>query len=79
MSIHEIFSQKVRQYREENHLTQANMAEMCNISIEYYQRIEHGRANVGLDNAVFIATVLYISIDALKEEVRRQQAREDRQ
>ena len=69
MKSHERFGKLVRAYRESHHLTQQDMAELCDISICYYQRIEHGKANLGLDSAIYIAAALDISLDELKQNV----------
>ena len=69
MKSHESFGKLVRAYRKSHHLSQQDMAELCNVSICYYQRIEHGKANLGLDLDIYIAAALDNSLDELKQNV----------
>ena len=53
------------QYRCAHSFSQEVMAELCGVSTKYYQRIERGGANVGLNIALYIAKTLSISLDKL--------------
>ncbi|MBC3515407.1 helix-turn-helix domain-containing protein [Neobittarella massiliensis] len=68
MSVNVEFSRQVFRYRDASGLTQEQMAELCGISIKYYQRLEMGQVNPGLSIVVHIAKVLNIDLDALKSK-----------
>ena len=67
--MHRNFSRQLYQYRVGHHLTQRQMAELCRVSVRYYQELEIGRALPNLSNAVRIASVTGFSLDSLKSEV----------
>ena len=46
-------------------LTQEQLARKCKVTSDYISMLEHGRANVGLDNIVKIAKGLRIPIAEL--------------
>ena len=52
MSVNVEFSRQVFRYRDASGLTQEQMAELCGISIKYYQRLEMGQVNPGLSIVV---------------------------
>ncbi|OOR98975.1 hypothetical protein B0187_06870 [Haemophilus paracuniculus] len=54
--------QNIRDFREDRGLTQAQMAEKLNLSVEGYAKIERGSSQVKIDRLEQIACVLGISV-----------------
>ncbi|HIS68286.1 MAG TPA: helix-turn-helix domain-containing protein [Candidatus Gallacutalibacter stercoravium] len=65
MSLHVKFSEILRQYREEHHLTQLKMAEICGVSDRFYQSLEKGKSLPSLPLALYLAKILNFSLDEL--------------
>lgn len=60
-----VFQDRLRQERENNHLTQRDMAEKIGITQPSYIRYENGKSEPTLENLVRIAEILDVSIDYL--------------
>ncbi len=52
----------LRAFRDAKGLTQEQLARKSKVTSDYISMLEHGRANVGLDNLVKISRALKISI-----------------
>lgn len=59
------YKNKVKEYREKTGLTQSNMAEMLNITSDYFSMIERGARNPSFKLSKEIADILNTTIDAL--------------
>lgn len=64
LSLKEIGS-RIRKTRENQNITQFQLAEMTNISLSHMSNIETGSTNFGVDILVRIAEALQVSADAL--------------
>ena len=60
-----MFNKRLRSMRMERHLTQQNMADKLNISLNAYQKYEQSERFPSPDCLVQIADILNISIDFL--------------
>ena len=60
-----MFNQRLRALRMKRHLTQQNMADKLDISLNAYQKYEQSERSPSLDCLVKIADILDISIDFL--------------
>lgn len=56
---------RIREERKKSNLTQAQLAELINVSTTYVGFIERGERSITLDKLVNIATALGISVDYL--------------
>ncbi len=65
MSHRKTFGANLRASRVAKGLTQEQLARKCKVTSDYISMLEHGRANVGLDNIVKIAKGLRIPIAEL--------------
>lgn len=54
-------------YRKEQHLTQAQLAEMTGISMQYLQRVETAASSCSLDTLIDIAKALGVPLHKLFE------------
>lgn len=68
MSISVAFMNAVTSQREALGLTQAQLAELCDMSERGYQKVEYGEVIPNLETAGRIANALEISLDALMEQ-----------
>ncbi len=59
------FGRNVASYRESLHLTQEQMAEICNVSVETISHIERGIHGPRFDLLETIATCLEVSVQTL--------------
>ena len=62
-------SKKVRKYREVNHYSQEEFAEICEISRAYYGRLERGEHSITLDTCAKISQALGIHISELFKDL----------
>ena len=53
-----IFGERLRALRDERHLRQADMAEVLQITLVHYQRMEYGKVNVPSLTLCFLADYL---------------------
>lgn len=65
MSAVKDFVEAVGRFRNMHRLSQEMMAELCDISAKYYQKIESGRSNISLNTALRMAKVSKVSLDEL--------------
>ena len=56
---------RIRQARKEKHLSQAELADLMNISIPYISELETGKANFSIDTLIKLTEALQISADWL--------------
>lgn len=54
-------------YRKEQRLTQAQLAEACNLSLNHVQRFESGAAGCSVDTLIDVAKVLNVPLCKLFE------------
>ncbi|MCI8404324.1 MAG: helix-turn-helix transcriptional regulator [Clostridia bacterium] len=59
---------RIKKYREAQHLTQAELAEMVGTNQKHLSRIECGYHSVNLNTIAAIAKALNVSIDSLSAE-----------
>ena len=57
----------IMKYRKSKKLTQEQLAEMCNISRNYYQRIESAASSCSIDTLMTVAEKLEIPLKDLFE------------
>ncbi|HIS69372.1 MAG TPA: helix-turn-helix transcriptional regulator [Candidatus Gallacutalibacter stercoravium] len=69
MSVSNKFGGKLYHYRDDNELTQKEMAALCDVSLRHYQDLEIGKAAPRLEKAVYISCVLGFSLDSFKDEI----------
>lgn len=65
MNTREILRHKIRELREEQHLTQADMAEKLGLSVTGYAKIERGETNVKAERLQQIAHIFNIGVQEL--------------
>lgn len=58
-------SQKIRMYRQQRGITQAQLAKMVGVSTSYIGHIERGSRNAGLRTFINICSALRISVDSV--------------
>lgn len=63
------FGMRIRELRLARGISQAELAEICNLDRSYISSIEHGRRNVCLKNIAIIAFALKVSLSQLFEKV----------
>lgn len=61
------FGSRVRQLREERHLSQEQLADEAGMHRTYVSSLERGQRNVGLDNIIRLAVALGVPPSALLE------------
>ena len=64
-NINYYFGNNLRKYREVNHYSQEEFAEICEISRAYYGRLERGEHSITLDTCAKISQALGIHISEL--------------
>jgi len=60
--VRNLFGQRVRYIRRLRNMTQAQLAERVDLSINYISQIENGGASPGFDTIVKIATGLHVAV-----------------
>jgi transcriptional regulator with XRE-family HTH domain len=65
MSHRKTFGANLRAFRNAKGLTQEQLARKCKVTSDYISMLEHGRANVGLDNLVKFAKGLRVTVSEL--------------
>lgn len=71
MSVKSVFSKRIQQARRDYSLTLKQMAELTGISERNYQNLDYGHSEPSFANALLIAKILNISVDAIMQEVYR--------
>ena len=61
----EIFCERLKNLRKTRNITQKALAEKIGIAERYYQRLEYGETNPGLDIVIALANYFEVSIDYL--------------
>jgi len=65
MEILKTLGTRIRELREQNGLTQKNMAELLECTPSHYQKIEYGKVNIPTTTLAFLADHFHVSIDYL--------------
>ncbi len=65
MNIKEKIGNRIRQLRQEKHLSQEAFADLCELDRTYISSIEKGKRNVSIINLEKIANALNINISTL--------------
>ena len=65
MEILKIMAARIRELREQNGLTQKNMAEILGCTPSHYQKIEYGKINIPTTTLAFLADYFNVSADYL--------------
>lgn len=65
MEILKIMATRIRKLREQNGLTQKNMAEILGCTPSHYQKIEYGKINIPTTTLAFFADYFNVSADYL--------------
>lgn len=59
------FTERLKPLREERKITQKQMAELLNCTVQHYQRIEYGTINVHATTVILLADYLGVCTDYL--------------
>ena len=62
---HRQIGYRIKEVREQNHVSQAQLAEMTDLSVSYISHIETGRKKPSLESLVRIASALGITLDRI--------------
>ena len=65
MEILKIMAERIRELREQDGLTQKNMAEILGCTPSHYQKIEYGKINIPTTTLAFFADYFNVSADYL--------------
>lgn len=65
MELLKIMATRIRELREQNGLTQKNMAEILGCTPSHYQKIEYGKINIPTTTLAFLADYFNVSADYL--------------
>lgn len=65
MNIRDQLRQNIRDYREDKHLTQADMAEKLGMSVTGYAKLERGESQIRVERLQQIAQILEVNIEEL--------------
>ena len=57
--------ERIRRVRKENHLTQEQLAELCDLSTAHIGHIERGTRALSIESLIVISSVLNVSTDYL--------------
>ena len=60
-----MYSQRLKELREDNDLTQSDVAKVINTTYQYYSRYEKGIRELPLSRAIALANFYNVSIDYL--------------
>ncbi|OUP17606.1 hypothetical protein B5F29_13495 [Lachnoclostridium sp. An196] len=71
MSIAFEIGQRIRFYRKKKHLTQEQLAELCNFHPTYIGQLERGEKNATLESIYKVAQSLNISLSQLFENIEQ--------
>ena len=63
MELLKIMGERLKFLREENHLTQKEMAELLDCTPSHYQKIEYGKVNISVSMLNFLADHFCVSAD----------------
>lgn len=68
MNVRDKLRQNIRDFREDKHLTQADMAEKLGMSVTGYAKLERGESQIRVERLQQIAQILEVNIDELMTE-----------
>ena len=69
MNIKEKIGNRIRQLRQEKHLSQEAFADLCELDRTYISSIEKGKRNVSIINLEKIANALNINLSTLFNDI----------
>ena len=61
----EIMGERIKQLRKERRLRQREMAEMLDVVLQHYQKIEYGKVNISVMTACILADYFGVTVDYL--------------
>ncbi|MEG9489758.1 helix-turn-helix transcriptional regulator [Mannheimia indoligenes] len=67
MNIRDQLRQNIRDFREDKHLTQADMAEKLGMSVTGYAKLERGESQIRVERLQQIAQILEVNVEELME------------
>ena len=62
---HRQIGYRIKEVREQNHFSQAQLAEMTDLSVSYISHIENAKRKASLESIIRIVNVLGITVDEL--------------
>ena len=62
---HRQIGYRIKEVREQNHISQAQLAEMTDLSVSYISHIENAKRKASLESIIRIVNALGITIDEL--------------
>lgn len=62
---HRQIGYRIKEVREQNHISQAQLAEMTDLSVSYISHIENAKRKASLESVIRIVNVLGITVDEL--------------
>lgn len=65
------FGERIRKLRRDRRLTQEQLAEMLNVSVEHLRKIELGKRGISIDLLLDLAAELGVSVDFLLSGIPR--------
>lgn len=71
MSIAYEIGQRIRYYRKKNHLTQEQLAELCNFHPTYIGQLERGEKNATLESIYKVSQSLNLPLSQLFENIEQ--------
>ena len=75
-SLHKNIGQRIALLRQENHITQAQLAELLDISIKHCSEVERGLACLSLEKLVALCSILSTDLDYLVRGIDRRPSEE---
>lgn len=60
---YKIIGKRIKEIRKENNLTQAELAEKCNLAVSYISRIESGKKKASLKSLVKLGNSMGVTVD----------------
>lgn len=67
MNIRDQLRQNIRDFREDKHFTQADMAEKLGMSVTGYAKLERGESQIRVERLQQIAQILEVNVEELME------------
>ena len=62
---HRQIGYRIKEVREQNHISQAQLAEMTDLSVSYISHIENAKRKASLESVIRIVNALGITVDEL--------------
>ncbi|NBI67850.1 XRE family transcriptional regulator [Pseudoflavonifractor sp. 60] len=63
MELLKMMGERLKTLREEEHLTQKDMAELLNCTPSHYQKIEYGKVNISVSMLALLSDHFHVSTD----------------